>query len=44
MSRIIEIADIVVPGHDLPFSLRKEAYLPHPLHAGLQDRRRTLPV
>jgi glyoxylase-like metal-dependent hydrolase (beta-lactamase superfamily II) len=25
MSKIIEIADIVVPGHDLPFSLRKEA-------------------
>ncbi|MCU0637980.1 MAG: MBL fold metallo-hydrolase [Methanothrix sp.] len=37
MSRIIEIADIVVPGHDLPFSLEKEAYLPHPLHGCLQD-------
>ncbi|MGV8175627.1 MAG: MBL fold metallo-hydrolase [Methanothrix sp.] len=37
MSRIIEIADIVVPGHDLPFSLQKEAYLPHPLQGCLQD-------
>jgi len=27
MNKIIEIADIVVPGHDYPFSLRKKAYL-----------------
>jgi len=27
MKKIIETADIVVPGHDHPFSLRKKAYL-----------------
>lgn len=29
MKKIIEIADIVVPGHDHPFSLRKRAYIPN---------------
>ena len=31
MSRIMAIADIVIPGHDRPFSLRQEAYIPLPI-------------
>jgi len=34
MNRIMEIADIVIPGHDLPFSLRKDAYVPLPFFIG----------
>jgi len=30
MSRILKIADVVIPGHDRPFSVRDKAY------AGLQ--------
>ena len=29
MKKIIEMADIVVPGHDRPFSLKKRAYIPN---------------
>ena len=34
MVRIMGIADIVVPGHDLPFSLRKDAYVALPFQIG----------
>jgi glyoxylase-like metal-dependent hydrolase (beta-lactamase superfamily II) len=34
MCRIMAIADIVVPGHDHPFSLRKDAYVPLPFRIG----------
>jgi len=30
MQRIVALADFVVPGHDLPFSIRKKAYVPLP--------------
>ena len=29
LKKIIEIADVVVPGHDTPFSIRKKAYIPN---------------
>jgi N-acyl homoserine lactone hydrolase len=27
MNRILKIADVVIPGHDLPFSVPKKAYV-----------------
>ncbi len=30
MQRIIALCDIVVPGHDFPFSIRRREYLSHP--------------
>ncbi|MGB7571911.1 MAG: MBL fold metallo-hydrolase, partial [Methanothrix sp.] len=37
MVRIMEIADIVVPGHDRPFSLRKDAYVALPFGIGSME-------
>jgi len=37
MGRIMEIADIVVPGHDRPFSLRKDAYVALPFGIGSME-------
>ena len=37
MVRIMEIADIVVPGHDRPFSLRKDAYVALPFQIGSKE-------
>jgi glyoxylase-like metal-dependent hydrolase (beta-lactamase superfamily II) len=37
MIRIMEIADIVVPGHDRPFSLRKDAYVALPFQIGSKE-------
>ena len=37
MIRIMEIADIVVPGHDRPFSLRKDAYVALPFQIGSNE-------
>jgi glyoxylase-like metal-dependent hydrolase (beta-lactamase superfamily II) len=37
MVRIMEIADIVVPGHDRPFSLRKDAYVALPFQIGSEE-------
>jgi glyoxylase-like metal-dependent hydrolase (beta-lactamase superfamily II) len=37
MIRIMEIADIVVPGHDLPFSLGKDAYVALPFQIGSKE-------
>ncbi|MBN1234562.1 MAG: MBL fold metallo-hydrolase [Methanotrichaceae archaeon] len=34
MKRIMKIADFVVPGHDFPFSIRKEAYVLLPFRIG----------
>jgi glyoxylase-like metal-dependent hydrolase (beta-lactamase superfamily II) len=37
MCRIIKIADVVIPGHDHPFSLQKEAYVPLPFSMSLKE-------
>jgi glyoxylase-like metal-dependent hydrolase (beta-lactamase superfamily II) len=34
MLRIIALADVVIPGHDFPFSIRKKAYVPLPFRIG----------
>jgi len=31
MAKIVSLADVVVPGHDLPFSIRKRAYIQLPI-------------
>ncbi len=37
MLRIMEMADIVVPGHDLPFSLGNDAYIDLPFQIGSEE-------
>jgi len=37
MLRIMEMADIVIPGHDSPFSLRKYDYVPLPFGIGSEE-------
>lgn len=34
MQRLIAIADIIIPGHDFPFYVRKKAYVPLPFRIG----------
>jgi N-acyl homoserine lactone hydrolase len=34
MQRILALADFIVPGHDLPFSIQKKAYFPLPSRIG----------
>jgi glyoxylase-like metal-dependent hydrolase (beta-lactamase superfamily II) len=36
MAKIASLADVVVPGHDLPFSIRKRAYIQLPAQADLR--------
>jgi N-acyl homoserine lactone hydrolase len=35
MAKIVTLADVVVPGHDLPFSIRKRKYIQLPVQADL---------
>jgi glyoxylase-like metal-dependent hydrolase (beta-lactamase superfamily II) len=38
MQRVVALADIVVPGHDFPFSIRKIAYTILPFRKGPQEQ------